>query len=126
MQRFRSSLFEKYRRQGMSTRDAGTAAKASASWLLSTLYCPNGDMSKFHRREADSALIRASRQRRFMQNLLAAPATDRANHLPFMPMRCKGGLVGSTQERARLVAKDVRSALFMARYHRKRVSKQFP
>lgn len=126
MQRFRRSLFEKYRRQGMSTRDAGTAAKASASWLLATLYCPKGDLSKFHRRETDSALIEASRKRRFMQNLLATPATHRANQLPFMPMRCKGGMVDSTQERARLVANDVRNALFMARYHRKRVSKHFP
>ena len=126
MQRFRRSLFQKYRGQGMSTHDAGKAAKCSASWLLSTLNSPKGDMSKFHRRESDRALIEASWQRQFMQSLLTTHATHRANQKPFMPMRCKGGMVSSTQERARLVANDVRNALFMARYHRKLVSKHIP
>lgn len=122
MQRFRKALFQKYLEQGMDTQHAGPIARSVASWQLAMRYCPNGDLGKFHRREIDRALIEASRHRRFMQSLLATPADHRINSQPFMPMRCKGGMVQNTRERARLVANDVRSALLRARYHRNQIA----
>ncbi len=122
MQRFRKAIFQKYREQGMDTQHAGRVARSVASWQLVMRYCPNGDLGKFHRRETDSALIEAARHRRFMQSLLATPADHRVNSQPFMPMRCKGGMVQNTRERARLVANDVRNAIFRARYHRKQIA----
>lgn len=82
---------------------------------------PNGDMIKYHRRERDAALVAASRLRSWMGQLLGTPPDHLGNHPPFMPMRCKGGVVATTQERARLVAIDARRELARARFHRQQI-----
>lgn len=124
MQRFRKALFLDLRARGMTTQQAGTTARGQAKWLLLQLFRPDGDMSKYHRREIDSALLEAARKRRYVQLLLTTPATHRVNQTPFMPMRCKGGWVNSTVERAHLVAKDLRAALARARYHRQHLARE--
>lgn len=122
MQRFRKSFFLQLLADGSRRSQVGPIARHQASWYLKEMSSPNGDMNKYHRRERDAALIAASRLRKWMLALLQTPADSQGNQPPFMPMRCKGGMVASTHERARLVACDVRRELARARYHREQIA----
>jgi hypothetical protein len=122
MQRFRKSFFEDLCNKGLTTHQAGPAARRTAHWALVDLSRLNGDLSKYHRRQIVISLNQAAGHRRWMKELLSAAADSRANQQPFMPMRCSGGMVNSTQERARLVAADARAALNRARFHREQLA----
>lgn len=122
MQRFRKSFFDDLRSAGLTTRQAGPAARRTAHWAFVDMSRLNGDMDKYHRRQIVIALNQAAGHRRWMKELLLTPADSLGNQQPFMPMRCSGGMVNSTQERAQLVAADARAALSRARFHREQLA----